>query len=44
MGVENQSLALSMISTTYDSDNDLFEYCVSLYPASRNEFILKFRL
>lgn len=44
MCVENGSLALSVTSFTHDLDGDLIEYCESLYPAGRNEFILKIRL
>ena len=44
MCVENGSLALSVISFTKDADGEPVEYCESYYPASRNEFTLKFRL
>jgi DNA-binding GntR family transcriptional regulator len=44
MCVENGSPALSIVSYTRDTDNELMEYCESLYPADRNEFILKIRL
>lgn len=44
MGVENGSLALLIISHTKDTDGEMMEYCESLYPAERNEFILKLRL
>ena len=44
MGVENNSLALSITSYTRDQEDELVEYCESYYPADRNEFILKIRL
>lgn len=44
MCVEQGSPALSITSFTRDTDNELMEYCESLYPADRNEFILKIRL
>lgn len=44
MCVENGSLALVISSITRDTDNELIEYCESLYPSARNEFILKIRL
>ncbi|MBQ5990867.1 MAG: GntR family transcriptional regulator [Oscillospiraceae bacterium] len=44
MSVENDSLALLVSSRTEDENGELIEYCESLYPASRNEFILKIRL
>lgn len=44
MGVENDSLALLVSSYLKDANGELIEYCESLYPASRNEFILKIRL
>lgn len=44
MCLENGTLALSIVSCTRDMDDDLMEYCESLYPADRNEFILKIRM
>ena len=44
IGVENGSLALLVSSFTKDANDELIEYCESLYPTSRNEFILKIRL
>lgn len=44
MCLENGTLALSIVSCTRDTDDELMEYCESLYPADRNEFILKIRL
>lgn len=44
IGVENESLALFVSTFSKDDDGELIEYCESLYPASRNEFVLKVRL
>ena len=44
IGIENGSSALLVTSLTKDANDELIEYCESLYPTSRNEFILKIRL
>lgn len=44
IGIEHGSLALLVSSYTKDASDELIEYCESLYPTSRNEFILKIRL
>ena len=44
IGAENGSLAFLVSSYTKDGNDELIEYCESLYPTSRNEFILKLRL
>lgn len=41
MGVPENTIALSVNSYKFDKKGNLINYCESLYPAERNEFILK---
>jgi len=44
LGVESQSIAISITSVTDDQNGERLEYCVSLYPVGRNTFTLRLRL
>lgn len=43
LGIPENSVAISIASQTYDQDGRLMEYSESLYPAERNQFVLKIK-